>query len=566
MICQADTIGVFQIESRAQMSMLPRLRPRCFYDLVIEVAIVRPGPIQGDMVHPYLRRRNGEEKVTYPNDQVKKVLGKTLGVPLFQEQAMSLAMVAAGFTAGEADQLRRAIAAWKTKGNQIAKFGERLCDGMIANGYDKEFAERCFNQIKGFSGYGFPESHAASFAHLVYVSAWLKKHYPAAFAAALLNSQPMGFYLPAQIVRDAAEHGVEVRPVDVNHSAWDCTLEEHSDEATKRRSDEEVEQNDEAIDIPSRSGNLGSSSTDEICASLFHSLPSSLRRSVAPSLRLGLRLVKGLSQPDADAIRAVVLRHGPFQTIDQLRRAANVRISALRRLAYADAFNSMGMDRQNALWQVRALRDEPLPIFDAVDHEPDKGAMLPPPSKVLGNSGDSSESKHAWPNPEEPASNPSSLRRSVASSLSSPLPPVPPLRKVAHDYASTGLSLKAHPISFIREKLRSLGATPAGELKDQSRWPHGKSIAVGGLVLVRQRPSTANGIVFMTIEDETGIANLIVRPNVYQNCRKAARHAIVILARGRVERQGEVVHILVHTIDDVSTQTPDLHSASRDFH
>ena len=226
MICEADTIGVFQIESRAQMSMLPRLRPRCFYDLVIEVAIVRPGPIQGKMVHPYLRRRDGIEPVVYPNEDVRRVLGKTLGVPLFQEQAMSLAIVAAGFTPGEADQLRRAMAAWKRKGNAIAKFGTRLIEGMLARGYDEDFANRCFEQIKGFSEYGFPESHAASFAHLVYVSAWMKCHYPAAFTTALLNSQPMGFYAPAQLVADARKHGVEVRPVDVNFSEWDCGLEE----------------------------------------------------------------------------------------------------------------------------------------------------------------------------------------------------------------------------------------------------------------------------------------------------------------------------------------------------
>jgi len=242
MICAADTIGVFQIESRAQMTMLPRLRPRCFYDLVIEVAIVRPGPIQGDMVHPYLRRRRGEEPVTYPSEAVKRVLAKTLGVPLFQEQVMALAIVAAGFTPGEADQLRRAMAAWKRKGNQIQRFGERLISGMVERGYEREFAERCFDQIKGFSEYGFPESHAASFAWLVYVSAWLKKHYPAVFAAALINSQPMGFYAPAQIVRDAQEHGVEVRPVDVNLSGWDCVLEERHEGTKARRHEGEEEE------------------------------------------------------------------------------------------------------------------------------------------------------------------------------------------------------------------------------------------------------------------------------------------------------------------------------------
>ena len=310
MICKADTIGVFQIESRAQMSMLPRLRPRKFYDLVIEVAIVRPGPIQGNMVHPYLRRRNKEEEPEYHTPAVQRVLEKTLGVPLFQEQAMSLAIVAAGFTPGEADQLRRAIAAWKTRGNKIAYFGERIIKGMTQRGYTREFAERCFEQIKGFSGYGFPESHAASFALLVYVSAWIKRHYPAAFAAALINSQPMGFYLPAQIVRDAQEHGVEVRPVDVNFSQWDCTLED------------------------------------------------------SQYLRLGLRLIKGLSEADAQLIVSTIKKHGSFRSIDALHRASGVRISVLRRLAGADAFSSMGLDRQSALWHVRALSDEKLPMFE----------------------------------------------------------------------------------------------------------------------------------------------------------------------------------------------------------
>ena len=476
MICDADTIGVFQIESRAQMSMLPRLRPRSFYDLVIEVAIVRPGPIQGDMVHPYLRRRNRQEDVTYPDEKVKAVLAKTLGVPLFQEQAMSLAIVAAGFTPGEADQLRRAIAAWKTKGNQIAQFGERLMNGMIERGYDAAFAKRCFEQIKGFSGYGFPESHAASFALLVYVSAWIKKHFPAAFAAALLNSQPMGFYQPAQIVRDAREHGVTARPVDVNCSQWDCTLEQES-------------------------------------------------------LRLGMRLVRGLREEEAKKISQAVRDHGPFRSVESLWRAGGVRVVSLRRLAAADAFGSMGLDRQAALWQVRALRDESLPMFDQ----------------------------------RETLSIDNSELRTQNSELSS-LPFVTPLRKVIHDYTSIGLSLRAHPVSFIRQKLLERGVTPAIELKDELRWKHGRSIIVAGAVLVRQRPSTANGIVFFTLEDETGIANLIVRPDVYKRCRKAARHGVIVLARGRVERQGQVVHVLAQHIEDVSLETENLPSHSRDFH
>ncbi|MHC5001774.1 MAG: error-prone DNA polymerase [Planctomycetota bacterium] len=482
MICAADTVGVFQIESRAQMSMLPRLRPRCFYDLVIEVAIVRPGPIQGDMVHPYLRRRSGEEPVDYPSDDVKHVLGKTLGVPLFQEQAMALAIVAAGFTPGEADQLRRAMAAWKRKGNQIERFGVRLIEGMTRKGYDRSFAERCFEQIKGFSEYGFPESHAASFALLVYVSAWLKHHEPASFAAALINSQPMGFYAPAQIVQDARDHGVEVRPVDVSHSTWDCTLETTDGSAATSRG----------------------------------------RRPDPPALRLGMRLVKGLRQEDADAIAAAVRGSGPLGSIGALRRRSAVRVSALRTLARADAFRSMGLDRQAALWQVRALREEPLPMFDSIEPV----AEAEPPVR---------------------------------------LPPVPPVRQVMHDYEAVQLSLKAHPMSFLRERLRRSGAIEACGLRDEQRWPHGRRVAVAGICLVRQRPSTASGIVFMTLEDETGIANLIVRPPIYERCRKAARHGIVLLAHGRVERQGEVVHVLVDVVEDLDDELADLRRRSRDF-
>jgi error-prone DNA polymerase len=488
MLCRADTVGVFQIESRAQMSMLPRLRPRCFYDLVIEVAIVRPGPIQGDMVHPYLRRRNGEEPVTYPHPDVKRVLGKTLGVPLFQEQAMQLAIVAAGFTAGEADQLRRAMAAWRRSGKAIERFGEKFIAGMLDRGYPHEFAHRCFEQVKGFSEYGFPESHAASFALLVYVSAWLKRHHPAAFAAALINSQPMGFYAPAQIVRDAKEHGVEVRPIDVNRSAWDCTLEARRHEGTEARRGE---------DAPSTWG-LG-----------------------GPALRLGMRLVKGLSQPDADAIAAAVARHGPFQSIEDLHRASGVRVHALRRIAAADALASMGLDRQHALWETRALRDEVLPLYDT-----------PPLS----------------PCPSVPLS----------------LPPVPPARRVGRDYAATGLSLKAHPISFLRTELDRLGAIRAADLRDESRCPHGRRVEVAGIVLNRQRPGTASGIVFATLEDETGTANLIIRPHVFDRHRAAARHAVILLARGRVERQGRVVHILASSAEDLGSLA-EVPTRSRDF-
>jgi len=474
MICNADTIGVFQIESRAQMTMLPRLHPRCYYDLVIEVAIVRPGPIQGDMVHPYLRRRNGEEPIEYPSEEIRRVLGKTLGVPLFQEQAMSLAMVAGGFTPGEADQLRRAMASWKRKGDQLQTFGEKLIHGMVERGYEKEFAERCFNQLKGFSEYGFPESHAASFAHLVYVSAWLKKHYPAAFAAALLNSLPMGFYAPAQIVRDAQEHRVEVRPVDVNYSAWDCRLEEEK------------------------------SSKDDNAESVkpLHQW--------SPAIRLGMRMIKGMRDECAHAIAQAAHRHGPFDTIEALWKASGVSVSVLKRLAKADAFQSMTLDRQQALWHIRALRDD--------EKE----------SPLFVQSLDTDTSY-------EPIA----------------LPIIPEPRKISHDYASVGLSLKAHPISFLRDELDTMRVVRAAELRDETKWKHGMWITVVGVVLMRQRPATASGIVFMTLEDETGIANLIVRPSVYQKYRAAARHGVILLARGRVERQGQVVHVMTHRIEDV---------------
>jgi error-prone DNA polymerase len=604
MICRADTIGVFQIESRAQMSMLPRLRPRTFYDLVIEVAIVRPGPIQGDMVHPYLRRRNGEEPISYPDDKVRAVLGKTLGVPLFQEQAMSLAIVAAGFTPGEADQLRRAIAAWKRKGNKLAEFAAKLEQGMVERGYTHEFAQQVFRQIQGFSGYGFPESHAASFALLVYVSAWLKCFEPAAFAASLINSQPMGFYAPAQIIRDAIEHGVEVRAVDVNLSHVDCSLERDAaldgrrpmtcDEIHRVLGGDAHPHEDSHAEASSSSSSFSSSSggwwpidpnVDATGPSrpTFRASPASrsssrsssrpppretgpqektgpqemrrvstrssstltpsmldpsmcvpVRHACAardqPALRLGLRLVRGLATVDAERVAAAVRAHGPFATVDALWQASGVRVASLRRLASADAFRSMGLDRQQALWQIRALRDEPLPIWSAAADSPE-----PPPSSALPRS------------------------RSV-------LPPVTPLANVAHDYAATGLSLKQHPMSCIRERLVARGVVPCGVLRNVAVAPQGTRLRVAGIVLVRQRPSTANGIVFMTLEDESGIANLIVRPKVYARDRRAARHAVILEAEGRVERQGDVVHLLVRRVSDVSEEAIALEIGSRDFH
>jgi error-prone DNA polymerase len=532
MIQRADTVGVFQIESRAQMSMLPRLRPACFYDLVIEVAIVRPGPIQGKMVHPYLRRRNGEEPVAYPNAEVERVLSRTLGVPLFQEQAMQLAIVAAGFTPDEADKLRRAMAAWKRKGDAIFRFGQRLIDGMIARGYPREFADRCFEQIKGFSEYGFPESHAASFALLVYASSWLKHHHPAAFAAALINSQPMGFYAPAQIVRDAREHGVEVRAIDVTRSAWDCTLE--------------------------RDG------------------------ARAPALRLGMRLVKGLAKGDAERIGGA-MRDGSAlgrvpASIGALWRRSGASVRAMRCLAQADAFGCFGLDRQRALWEVRALRDEHLPLFDGEGGEvsgcrgveageaigahcsaPGHHDTTTPPGTNASASGlgdAAARELRELPEPPEPPELPELPE----------LPDVGPSRRMVADYAHTGLSLRAHPMEFLRGTLDARGVTRACELRDERACPNGRRVKVAGVVLVRQRPGTASGVVFITLEDETGIANLILWPRVFERFRVAARMSTLLLAQGSVERQGEVVHVHVHRLESLDEHAPELASSSRDFH
>jgi len=465
MICQSDTLGVFQIESRAQMTMLPRLQPRCFYDLVIEVAIVRPGPIIGQMVHPYLRRRNGEEEVTYPDDTVKEVLGRTLGVPLFQEQVMSLAVRAAGFTPGEAERLRRAITAWTSK-DKVIHYTTRFIQGMLDNGYSREFADWCFQRMKGFSQYGFPESHAASFALLVYASSWIKCHYPAVFAAALLNSQPLGFYAPAQIVRDARDHGVTVRPVDVNHSQWDCTLE--------------------------NGGTV---------------------------LRLGMRMVKGLKEQDGRAVAEAVTRSGRFHTPFDLWQTSEVSASSLRTIARADAFRSMGLDRRLALWEMQALHGTPLPLLDQVARR----------------------------------------RQDVA------LPHAPAAGEVTRDYQMTGLSLKAHPMSFLRETLGKKRVTTAVDVKDECKSPFGRLVSVAGLVLFRQRPGTAKGVMFMTLEDETGRVDLIVRPNVYERYRNEAVYARMVLARGRVERRGRVVHVLATSFADIEHLADELPRLSRDF-
>ncbi|WP_029011081.1 error-prone DNA polymerase [Azospirillum halopraeferens] len=463
MLCRADSLGVFQVESRAQMSMLPRLRPRTFYDLVIEVAIVRPGPIQGDMVHPYLRRRRGQEAVDYPSEELRRVLHKTLGVPLFQEQAMKIAIVAAGFSPEDADRLRRAMATFRKTG-LVHTFRDRFVEGMVANGYLREFAERCFRQIEGFGEYGFPESHAASFALLVYVSAWIKRFHPAAFAAALLNSQPMGFYAPAQIVRDAAEHGVTVLPPDVNRSDWDCTLEPVS-----------------AGPAPDR----------------------------APALRLGLRLIKGLAEDDA---RDLVLARGTegYRDAHDLWRRARLPVAVLERLAAADAFRSLGIDRRAALWAVKALGAEPLPLFAALD---DAGVREP----------------------------------EVA------LPDMAPGEHVAMDYASLSLSLKAHPLALLRDGLS--GIVPAERLRTAA---DGVRLTVAGLVLVRQRPGSASGVIFITLEDETGIANLVVMPPVFERHRREILGSRLLAATGRVEKDGEVIHLKVERLSDLTHRLGEL--------
>ena len=550
MICDADTVGVFQIESRAQMSMLPRLRPREFYDLVIEVAIVRPGPIQGDMVHPYLQRREMKRadpnyEVEYPRQELREVLEKTLGVPLFQEQAMRLAIVAAAFTGAESDELRRAMAAWK-RSHQIDRLHDKFVGGMTGRGYDPDFAERCFKQISGFGEYGFPESHAASFALLVYASAWIKRHHPAVFAAALLNSQPMGFYAPAQIIRDAREHGVKVRPIDVNASEWDCTLEEtvtNPHPTHRHASAPSPGTPGEASgigDCPRAGWGEGSagwgSHLKEMPARQNphpNPLPEYRERGQnglsadkqlwgvnGPILRLGMRLIKGMRQDDANRIVSARHLHGPFTSIAQCHRRANVGVGAMRRLAEADALTSIGPTRRPATWEAMTLDNVPTPLFD--DIPPDRDAIQLPPMR-LGE-------------------------------------------EVLADYATTGLSLKRHPVSFARSALAQWNVIPAARLLDEQTFPHGRHVKVAGLVLVRQRPGTASGVVFVTLEDETGIANLILWASVYERYHRPVRRATLLQADGIVQREGQVIHILAQRFFDRTPLLQGLHQPSRDFH
>ncbi len=530
MICAADTVGVFQIESRAQMSMLPRLKPRNFYDLVIEVAIVRPGPIQGGMVHPYLRRRDGLEAVSYPNPAVERVLKKTLGVPLFQEQVMRLAVVAAGFTPGEADQLRRAMAAWSRSG-EIERFQLKLIRGMLERGYTRDFAESIYRQIQGFGEYGFPESHAASFALLVYASAWLKRYYPAAFCGALLNAQPLGFYTPGQLVRDAIQHGVEVRPVDVNHSGWDCSLEGRDggrDEETERRRDEEAERHG--------GRNAGMQGRRDGGVS---------RGAAGPALRLGMRMIRGIRREGVDALEAVRAPRGRVESLADLLRAGVPRETLLR-LAGADAFRSLGLSRRAVLWEILAMDERRHAGTQARRHE--------------GRDGGTKGRR----NGETPARPSSSLFSGLPPGEPAvSLPAMPLSETVVQDYDSIGFSLNAHPVELIRQELNALRVIPAAKL---ARLRNGQRVRVAGIVTCRQRPGTAKGVVFITLEDEGGMCNLIVRPEVWERDCWIARNRLALLAEGKIERQGPVVHVMATQLHDLSRRLVEIHGSSRDFH
>jgi DNA-directed DNA polymerase III PolC len=480
MLQRADSLGVFQVESRAQMTMLPRLKPANFYDLVIEVAIVRPGPIQGDMVHPYLRRRQGLERVAYPSKELEAVLSKTLGVPLFQEQAMKIAIVAAGFTPAEADKLRRAMATFKRVGT-IGSFQRKMIDGMLANGYERSFAERCFHQIEGFGEYGFPESHAASFALLVYASAWLKCRYPDAFAAALLNAQPMGFYAPAQIVRDAREHGVEVRPPDVNHSQWDSTLE-----------------------------------PGPRAAEHMHDLHRAMHGDVwaTHAMRLGLREIKGLSEEDG---KLVVEKRGEnYDSVRDVWLRTGLSPRVLERLADADAFGSLGLTRREALWAAKALgrvgdSEDDLPLFSGNTETELARITLREPDVVL--------------------------------------PPMPLGEEVVNDYRFLRLSLRAHPAQFLRTDLAARGIIRNETLRTLHT---GARVQISGLVTCRQRPGSAKGVVFMTIEDESAVANVIVWPKVFERVRPVVLGARYVAVTGRVQSESGVIHVVADRLEDLT--------------
>ena len=506
MLCKADSVGVFQVESRAQMSMLPRLKPRKFYDLVIEVAIVRPGPIQGDMVHPYLRRRDGLEPVDFPKpgrgydqNELDSILGKTLGVPLFQEQAMKLAMVAAKFTPEDANGLRRSMATFRNMGT-VGDYGIKFVEGMVRRGYDPDFAQRCFKQIEGFGSYGFPESHAVSFAKLVWVSAWIKCHHPDVFCAALLNSQPMGFYQPAQLVRDAREHGVEVRGPDVMLSDWNSKLESP----------------------PPRGEGAGGGGLSPLGAMLEVNSGPSCSGDSPPTpppkgeeslpVRLGLDQIRGLKEDDVKAL--IAAREAGAASLEDLARRARLSRRALELLAEADAFRSLGMDRREALWAVKAVAPEV------------KASEAAPLLAGLGLE----EESTALPRMTLPA-------------------------HVAEDYRTTGLSLKAHPCRFFRSLLTSLGAVPTEALRSMA---DGARVTVGGLVLIRQRPGTAKGVIFATLEDETGIANAVVWPDVFAANRRTVMSASFLVIRGRLQRASDVIHVVAERFVDLSPRLAQL--------
>jgi error-prone DNA polymerase len=487
-MCQrADTVGVFQIESRAQQAMLPRLKPACFYDLVIEVAIVRPGPIQGGMVHPYLRRRQGLEPVTYPSAAVQSVLARTLGVPIFQEQVMQLAIVAAGFTPGEADHLRRSMAAWRRKGG-LEKFEQRLIDGMGARGYAETFARQIYQQILGFGEYGFPESHSASFALLVYVSAWLKHYEPAAFCAALLNSLPMGFYGPSQLVQDARRHGVDVRPADVTVSEWDCTLEK---------------------------GKVGSDSTFREPDPKAKALQEKSSLTLLSALRLGLRLVSGLAETAAQRI-VEARRAEPFASVADLAHRARLDRRDLACLAEADALAALAGHRHGAAWDVAGIERLPALLAGSIFDETDPA--LPPPTEG---------------------------------------------QDIVADYRTLSLTLRRHPLALLRGQLSRRRLVTAAEI---GKAPQGRIVRTAGIVIGRQRPDTASGVVFVTLEDETGATNVIVWRDVGDRQRRELLGAKLLAVFGKVEREGQVVHLIAGRLADLSPLLGDLQARSRDFH
>ena len=462
MICKAETTGVFQIESRAQMSMLPRLRPRCFYDLVVEVAIVRPGPIVGGMVHPYLRRRQGLEEVSYPSEALKEALGRTLGVPVFQEQVMQISILAAGFTPGEADGLRRAMAAWKRKGG-LEHYHSKIVDGMTSRGYDEAFAKAIFEQIKGFSEYGFPESHAASFALLVYASCWIKRHHPAEFLAAMLNSQPLGFYSPSQLVQDAKRNGVEVRPVDVMSSDVDCLLE---------------------------------------------GLPH------PPAVRLGLRTLAGLKSASAHRI-VEARRKRVFDSAEDLARRAGLEQHEMKLLAGGDALASLSGHRRQQVWDASALRVPPALLRDAaIDEEPLE------------------------------------------------LPPAPEGEEIVFDYASLGLTLRRHPVALLRAMLNERRVLTAEQLAET---PDGRLVRFCGIVTLRQQPDTANGTVFMSLEDETGVVQVICWRSLLEKQRHELLRSRLLAVYGKWQRQGEVTSLIAGRLEDWTPLLGRLTTESRDF-